>query len=316
MKLNVLIPGCGTGNGYAAAECINKHFNDRIDLFLTDINPRELVSAANFSKNYYQSPLISNKEYKNFLIDLIESKKINICVPFIDDDVKVLSILQSENKISRDIYIQVKSDTVTNICSDKYLAYKWMSFEGINTPTTFEINEEFDFNDIIYKPRTGFGSKIIQDGKNAFDKINTENKTKYIAQIKCEAPEVTVDFFRDKNSNESYYLCRERIATKEGVCTKARLFIDEELKEIGLIIASKLNLNYFCFQVMRLNNQWAVIDINPRLGAGTSMSETVGMDFFAAMIANVIQTDHSPYIKQFTGERYVTRQYKNILSIL
>ncbi len=65
---------------------------------------------------------------------------------------------------------------------------------------------------------------------------------------------------------------------------------------------------------MKLNNKWAITDINPRLGSGTPMVQEVGMDFYKAMIYHLLDMDYKPYLTQFKGEAYITRQYLNILT--
>jgi hypothetical protein len=91
------------------------------------------------------------------------------------------------------------------------------------------------------------------------------------------------------------------------------LFYDKKLEGIAFTLADKLNLCAFCFQVMKYKGEWAVTDINPRLGAGTGMSFVTGMDFFSAMFAILWDEDPSRYFRPLTKEIYVTRQYSDFI---
>jgi hypothetical protein len=122
-----------------------------------------------------------------------------------------------------------------------------------------------------------------------------------------------VDVCYDKNRNFFEYVCRERIETKSGVCTKARLFQDKKIGEIALTLAQKLDLSAFCFQLMRLKDNWAVTDINARLGAGTAISVAAGLDFFSGMFAIQWGEDPSKYFKLLQKETFVTRQYSEFV---
>ena len=162
------------------------------------------------------------------------------------------------------------------------------------------------------KPRRGFGSQVIKisEVKGPFSRFKAED---YIIQQECENLEITIDVCYDRSRNYFNYICRERIETKCGVSTKARLFLDANLESIAFTIADKLNLHSFCFQVMRYKGDWAVTDINARLGAGTGMGITVGMDFFSAMFAILWGEDPSAYFMLLEKETYVTRQYNDFI---
>jgi hypothetical protein len=91
------------------------------------------------------------------------------------------------------------------------------------------------------------------------------------------------------------------------------LFYDKKLENIAYILADKLNLHSFCFQVMKYKGEWAVTDVNARLGAGTGMSVFAGLGFFSAMFAIMWGEDPSVYFKPLQKEIYVTRQYSDFI---
>jgi len=162
------------------------------------------------------------------------------------------------------------------------------------------------------KPRKGFGSNVkrLSEIKGSISNYNLEE---FIIQEECGKPEITIDVCYDKIRNYFNYVCRERIEVKCGVCTKARLFYDKKLEKIAYTIADNLNLNSYCFQVMNYKGEWAVTDINARLGAGTAMSFAAGMDFYSGMFAILWGEDPSKYFRPLLKETFVTRQYSDFL---
>lgn len=308
--MKVLITSAGTGGGYSSSKFIRENFNNKIEIYQIDINPKKLVSSSIYSDYFYQSPHINDLKYETFITNLINEHDIDIIIPFIDKDILVLSNLYNAKKIRGNVKLQIKNPEYANICFNKYYAYNWMLKNKVNTPFTFLLNENVEDKKYLIKPISGFGSttRVL----NLEEIRNLEEKSNLIGQDICDKPEITVDVFYQHDKNNFYYICRERIETKEGVCTKARLFIDKEIERLAIKLANELKLSYFCFQIMKYNNNWAVTDINPRLGAGSSMSTVVGMDFYGAMVCDLLNEDYKKYIKQYTGEAYVTRQYLNI----
>lgn len=312
-KTKVLVCSGGTGSAFATAEAAFLNFKDCIILTICDINTKELVSSSVFADDYIVAKSIHDKGYKDFIIDLVNSKNIEICIPFIDKDVLIFSELYSTSKFSRDVKLQIYNPEIVKICSDKLLSYAWLKKNNIFTPETFLLQNESPKPGFIIKPIAGVGSIINDFNFTVLNEIADFDK--YLIQEKCSNPEVTIDVFSNSDLDIFFYVCRERIETKSGVCTKARLFLDEELGHIAKELAEKLSLKFFCFQVMKLNGQWAVTDINPRLGSGTPMCNAAGIDFFSAMLADFLGRNPEIYLKNLEKDIFVTRQYRNIPSL-
>jgi predicted ATP-grasp superfamily ATP-dependent carboligase len=312
-KTKVLVCSGGTGSAFATAEAAFLNFKDCINLTICDINTKELVSSSVFADDFIVSKSIHDQGYKDFILNLVNSKNIEICIPFIDKDVLIFSELYSASKFSRAVKLHLNNPEIVRICSDKLLSYAWLKRNNISTPETFLLQNETPEPGFIIKPITGVGS-IISDFNLAALKEITEFD-KYLIQEKCYKPEVTIDVFSNSEYDLFFYVCRERIEIKSGVCTKARLFLDEELGHIAKELAEKLCLKFFCFQVMKLNGKWAVTDINPRLGSGTPMCNAVGIDFFSAMLADFLGRNPKKYLKNLEREIFVTRQYRNIANL-
>lgn len=313
IRKNVLIGSSGTGNAFSSILALRRNWGDFVKIVAIDTNPRHLVTSSLLSDSYYQVPENSKPAFKNILTEICWKENIGTYIPFIDEEIYAAAVLYEEKHLNRDIGLQVRSSEIADLCNDKYKTYLWLSEEGILTPESYlSSNIPDSTGDYILKPRKGFGTRIMKmsDLDLNFSRLNHEE---YIIQQICERPEITIDVCYDRRRKYYNYICRERIETKSGVCTKARLFYDEELGNIGLQIAEKLDLSSYCFQVMTLKGKWAVTDINPRPGAGTGMSYAAGMDFFSAMFAILWDEDPSGFFRPLEKEIFVTRQYNDFI---
>lgn len=306
----IWVSAAGTGNAFATVKAVKKYHPDSF-LLTTDTNPSYLTTASLWADIHVISPFVTDESYEDFIINTIKKNNIDTYIPFIDKEISIAATLYENLKIPREISLQVKNSEAGEICENKLSSYQFLQKLNICSPKTASAETPFPANEYILKPLRGFGSQIKKITNAELEKVS--EKSKYIVQEICEPPEVTIDVIRSKSYNSFHYICRERLQTKSGVCVKARLFQEEELGEIANIIAKNLNLVAFCFQVMRLKDNWAVTDINPRLGAGTALSLPVGSDFFGAMLSVLWDQDPSPFLKPLDKICYVTRQYEEYL---
>lgn len=311
MTKKVLIGSAGTGNAFSTCMSLRRLPDFDITIITSDINPAHLVTASLLADLHFVVKPYMEHGFEKQIQDIIIENNIDTYLPFIDAEIS-MAAKQFENGLLPGIKsLQVKKYSVAEICENKLLSFEFLQKCGIRTPLTIPISANESDELFILKPVSGFGSKTRKVRSNEVQDLADKNR--FVLQEICEGPEVTIDVSRSKEFNFFRAVCRERIQTKEGVCTKARLFQDDELSEIAKTIADDLELHSFCFQVMKLNGNWAVIDINPRLGAGSAMSYCAGYDFFGAMISIMWDQDPSKYIPEFSRECYVTRQYSEFL---
>lgn len=302
----VLLGSAGVGTAYASAKALRKYFN--VKIISVDTNPSHLVTANLFSDSYIQIPVISCDNFNDIILDIINKYEVDTYIPFIDNEVYKAALLYESGKIKHDLSIQLKDSSVAFTCMDKYTTFNWLRTNGFPTPDTYVIENKQQLKEgYILKPRKGFGSQIQKISKEHEPYI--VNFKNLIMQKQCSLPEITVDVHYSKQFKFFEYACRERIETKSGVCTKAKIFKEPSLGEMALSLAKKMKLSSFCFQVMKTENEYAITDINPRLGAGTAMSNAVGLDFHSAMYANLWGLNPEKYFNKLVKEKYVTRQY-------
>ena len=138
---------------------------------------------------------------------------------------------------------------------------------------------------VFVKPEQGFGSHgaraVVVDDIAAL----LAREPGLLVQSMCYEPEITVEVFNRRGMIHS--LCRERLETKAGVCTKARIWVDTALHSLSQRLCAVLDLpEAFCFQVMAgEDGTWLITDVNPRLGAGTALSTAYGWSLASAALA-------------------------------
>ena len=141
-------------------------------------------------------------------------------------------------------------------------------------------------------------------------------------QLPCQGSELTIDVLSLENSFVA--IARERLETKAGVCTKARVFVDPWITELSRRVATAFGLaGLFCFQLMGdlLNYDFQIIDVNPRCGGGTALSAAAGFPIYEAYFSSMLELQERRRYTQLLDERVkinrsvtVCRYYEEVVT--
>lgn len=307
---NILITAAGTATAWHIVNVINSDFRDNYRVFACDINPVDLIPASLLVDKYIQVPKINDEKYYQFMLNLLEENNIDIIIPLIDNDFKVFP-KDNPDLQKLNVFSTAPDFKVSELCTNKKVLNKHLDKYGIKTPIQYEKEQIVNQNMYFVKPCFGYGSNGATDLYGY--EINTMDHNLLI-QEKCRQPEVTVEVFC--HNGELQYVCRERLETKAGVCTKARFFHDEELGTIIKNIAKLIELpTASCIQFMKNNDdEWVVTDLNLRLGAGTALSTAAGWSLVKAALCVWCQlpNDSIGYLNNVNGKT-VVRVYKEIV---
>ncbi|MFP6842490.1 MAG: ATP-grasp domain-containing protein [Acinetobacter sp.] len=299
----LLLTAAGTGTAFSYATAVAKNFSD-LELFTADINSSEYVTASLFSKKHFRVNSIYSSNYNKEIEGIVINNNINFYVPVLD--VEFLSAFQSD-KISS--VLVSNSYLFCSKCIEKSNYQVSFGDVGLALPTLINISEVDELNNYIAKKNGGFGgreTKIIKG--NEIKKLDKD----YFLYEKVDGDEFTIDCF--PFDGRVYTSIRRRVEVKNGVCVKAEIVQDKRLQDVANNISNKYKLNNpFCFQVIKNNNKYYLIDVNPRLGAGSSISSINGMDFFSAHLAVLTDKDPLKFLKKHHNGCIVTRQYANYL---
>ena len=311
----VLIGSAGTGTAFAAACALRRVWSQSVVVIAMDINPMHLVTTALLTDHFEQVPLSASPEFSESLLKIVQHYKVDTYLPLFPKEIELAARLRSNGSISASVKLMTPPPAASAACADKWMLCQLLQNRGVPVPKTAPASTPFLAEEFFLKPKDGTGSLGARKVKKVdLSEIVGGRGGDWIVQEICMPPEVTVDAFYDPVQGFSRVICRERIEVKSGVSTKARLYEDEELSRIALVLAKVIELaGSFCFQVMRNPAGWVVTDVNPRPGAATAMCATTGNDFFAASFAHCWGEDARRFFGSLDGEQFVTRQYTEFL---
>lgn len=302
----------GTGTGFGLVRSIREHWGARLCLVGSDINPAWLVAAAALTDFFVTVPPVSSRDFGSVMCSALAEHGAALYVPILDEEILWAAEAKAAGALHAGLEIVAPSVENTRRCFDKLVAFHWMREAGLPTIATMPLSDvSWSDEPLFAKPRCGRGS-VGARAVNSREELLALAATgeDLVVQPRCVGPEVTVDAIRWPEGIRA--LARERLEVKSGVCTKARVFEDNELAEIALRIGRGLDLRgSFCFQVMRasLGGPWVITDINPRPGAGTRISVAAGVDLLSAMVADRLGEPVEPLLPRLAHECYVVRHY-------
>lgn len=311
----VLLGAAGTGTAFAIASRLRSNWGTKFRLLLTDIFDEYLVTATVLSDKFFKVPYAIDPGFEDSVVKIMVEEKVQTYIPVLNEEI-VLAAKLSEDERFR--HVDFWSSQTHASCTDKDFADQWLNSIGVRTPKRIGSHSDQIENQVWFsKPRNGLGSRGTRIlTSDEVGQLTSEEAAELIIQEKCEGPEITVDSFWDSSKGIGYAYCRERIEVKAGVCTKARLFYDEELATFAKWIGQALNQRgTICFQAMKSKNAWVVTDLNLRSGAGTAMTCSAGYDVISAAFACRSGLDYSRFVRPMgiDEEVYITRQYSEFV---
>jgi len=312
MKKNILISAGGTATAWHLAKLVTEKFDSYFNLFVCDINPPHLIAASRLAQRFFQVPVVASPDYYSHLLRLFSEHKIDIFVPLIDADDRRFASDTAE-VAALGLRSTGASSGTSAVISDKRKLSVFLESHGFRTPRT--VSEQQVANQpggrFFIKPERGLGSKgaRVAESEEVLRAL-AQGKGLLVQEI-CREPEVTVEVF---NQGTVLTLCRERLETKAGVCTKARIYADATLHSLAERLCNALDMPLaFCFQVMRgADGEFLITDVNPRLGAGTALSTAYGWSLASAALVcwGDLPFDPRQFLKMSQGDKYVVRVYE------
>ena len=197
-----------------------------------------------------------------------------------------------------------------NAAIKKDCYHTWAADLNIQTPARLKLNKLKNGDTVVLKKNGGFGSKDTKIVK--YQAVNKYNQNEITAYKHIDGDEYTIDCY--PLNGRAITTIRKRVEVKNGVCIKAKITQNEQLTDTAQKLVDHFHLNHpFCFQVIKQNSEYYLIDLNPRLGGGTSLSAATGRDYFSAHIAYILNLNVEDFLDQNIDSCIVTRQYTNYL---
>jgi predicted ATP-grasp superfamily ATP-dependent carboligase len=303
-KSKILITSAGTGTAFSYVNAIAKNFNF-LSVITADINPAEYVTSSIYSEKHFQVPMFSDEKYSSEIESILIEEDVDYYLPLIDEEIN--KAFNSEILKKR---LVANSKDFCNACIRKNSYHDWAKSVGLKSPKIFDVKELFGLDRIVLKKNGGFGSKdtkIINPEEIIDAEISNFSCFEYIG-----GDEYTVDCY--PKGFDVISTVRKRVEVKNGVCVKAEISRNEDLENVARKIVGFFKLTHpFCFQVIEKKGEYYLIDLNPRLGAGTGMGIVTGKDYFSAHIAQILGLDINEFLKEKLKSCIITRQYSNYL---
>lgn len=315
--VTVLLGSAGSASSYGVARTLRDVWGDRVRIIAADARSVEWVPAASIADGFVQVPLVESPTYKQVLLQALTQHSVDVVFPTWDSDVVAVAELAEAGLVDPSLAVVTPAATVGSLCRDKLSMARWLAANRHPTPRTVAA-EHFVWTGerVFVKPRWGIGSRdtLLVTSEDQFRNCDGQH---LIVQEVCRPPEITIDAFRARNSQQFGAVCRERVEVKAGICTKARVFHNSELQTLAESVGRDLGLvGPMCLQVMRdpEGDGWCITDVNPRPGAATRMSVVAGYDVISAAFADAIGEDASPFLVPLPSEATVVRAFIEVVS--
>lgn len=304
MMKKILITAAGTGTAFSYVTAIAKNFPE-LEMITADTNAATYTTSSLFAKKHFQIPALAEESFNEKLEKIIDSEGIDFYLPLLDMEIRNAH----DSKYFKNILV-ANDRNFCKACIEKDKYHIWANKENIKTPLMLNRSQLQNHALIILKKNGGFGSRDTEAVESKdFAQLNLDG---YVIYEHIDGEEFTIDCF--PLSGKVITTVRRRVEVKNGVSVKAEITKNESLNQMATKIVSLFNLTHpFCFQVIKKEEDYYLIDLNPRLGGGTSMSSTSGCDYFSAHIALILGENPEDYLSENHTHCIVTRQYANYL---
>ena len=232
-------------------------------------------------------PKISENHYLEILIETIKSQGINIVIPTIDTELGFLARHKSEIELQTHSKVIISSFKTIEIFQNKFKTAQFLEENKILSPKVLDFSNRTQFQyPVFIKPSEGSSSinaRMVHNQNELERWFETiENP---IIQSYVSGKEYTVDAYVDRNNKLISESHRFRMKTRSGEILIGQVLFIDQIHEIILDLLSKIELfGPITLQFIEENDQFYLIEINPRLGGGVPMSLDSGIDVLGNLI--------------------------------
>lgn len=299
----VLLPG----GGGTAAMCALKSLrmaNFPGKIVSTDADP---LSPAFFLADAYATlPPVSDPQFFDRALEVIERERISVILPTSGFDIIIYSQHKAE-LASRGVTVIVSDYPALENCIDKWKFYQ-LTREQFPLPrTTLDPQQGVELPCFV-KPIRGKGSRGIALCRTEEELARQlASRSDLLIQEYLPGEEYSIDVLSDLQGNPLVAVPRVRLATKEGISVKGKVFHDPGMQQVCLDLARFLNLKGpSCIQMRRATTGEAkFLEVNPRMGGGTMFTTLAGINFAQLQVALAQgKTVEIPPFRDLTVLRY------------
>ncbi len=285
MKPVVLVTAIGT----AASTTIVSALKDTNEFYIIggDIYQKDQVATSRDVDEFYMFPsaVADQGKYLEFAIQFCKEHKIKYYFPTIDEEIVNLS--RAREKFLRiGTNLCIPNENLIEICHYKNKFFTWIRNNipeiAIKTFRNLEEIEDKDFP-VFIKPIEGRGSNGCRKIKNKKQLnwlfANELSLCDYMIQPFIEGEVISVDLVRNVKTGEKTQIQRvEELRNFSGCGIAVKIINEQKLSRICDQLMDKLELNGVAnAEFFRIGeDNYRIIEVNPRFPAGTSFSVMAG----------------------------------------
>lgn len=317
--MNILVTALGTLNSTFISKHLKKCGNFIVGV---DIYPKNYIKTSEEIDKFYQVPSIYEMEkYTEELFNICKTNKIDTLIPIIDEEIEYFSKNKDRFKnIGVDICTP-EYETV-KLCRNKLLTFELIKNKIPEVYIKTQLFKNINKDNISYpsfaKPvsgRASIGCEKITD-KITFEYINHKvDPSTFILQDFVEGEFYAVDFIREAKTKKFNCVARqELVRNKNGCGTVVKIVDDVNLKRYTKEIAEILNYNGVGnIEFIKQNDNYYMLEVNPRFPAGTAYTVMSGADFINDEIKIIknreVDLKYDVKVNAIYTRRYETYEY-------
>lgn len=267
------------------------------------------TTAMSVADKAFESPLIYDKEYIPFLLEICKNEKIDILISLFDIDLMILAKNKAEFE-ALGVKVIVSNEDVINICNDKFEMLEYLKKINMPVPETYlDLDKaieyaDFDKKTYILKPRWGMGSLSIfeaedkkelevlyEKAKRSIQKSylrfesNADMNRAILIQEKIKGDEFGLDIFNDLEGENLSVTVKRKYAMRSGETDIAEVIKNSELEDVGKKIAKSLShIGNLDMDILLSDGKAYIIDMNARFGGGYPFTHNAGVNELEAII--------------------------------
>lgn len=290
----ILVTGVGAIIGYGLLRSL-RAADSSLRLVGADIYPDAVGQV--WSDAFVQAPLTSNPDYLDWLKSVVDTHKVDLIIPGIEQDLHRYSD-------ERDAMVGWRSRTVlnrsrlVNLSRDKWLMHEELA--SIGEPCVIPSHVSGTFDELasllglpfLLKPRKSYASKgiVLVGDRATFEAHRHQLGMRTIAQPVIGTPEheYTVGVFGDGEGRASASIALRRVLASDGSTLKAWVCEPDGLGQVVDRLCSHFKPTGPTNLQFRLaRDGWKLLEINPRVSSSTSLRTAFGynegamcVDFF------------------------------------
>ncbi|MHC4186767.1 MAG: ATP-grasp domain-containing protein [Planctomycetota bacterium] len=253
-------------------------------MFGADIT--ELSSAFQLCDKKFLVKPTTHRGYILELLSIVKKHKVNLVVPTVDLDLKVLA--RAKQRFSKlGCVVLISRPKVIDICQDKRKTHQFLIKNGFDTPMTMSARKALSAKrpkwPCFLKPWDGYASRgnaIVRNRREL--QMFSKRIPNCIVQEYIEGNEFTCDVYVDCDLKVSCVVPRKRIEVRSGEVSKGQVVKDKRIMNKARQLVELLGAGpgVITIQLIRSKKgELKFIEINPRFGGGVPLSIKAGADF-------------------------------------